>query len=54
MDNNINKINFLCDKQKKFKRFMLCKHLFIKDMIDIDVEKSVNIVYCKKCWFSFY
>ena len=54
MDNNINKINFLCDKQKKFKRFMLCKHLLVKDMIDIDVEKSVNIIYCKRCWFSFY
>jgi hypothetical protein len=53
MDNNINKINFLCDKQKKFKRIMLCNHFLVKDMIDVDVEKSITIIYCKRCWFNF-
>ena len=40
---------FLREKQKKFRFIMLCRHRFVKDLIDIDVEKSITIVYCTKC-----
>ena len=30
----------------------LCNHEFVKDMIDITPEKSMNICYCVKCGFT--
>tara|TARA_A100001388_G_scaffold197023_1_gene148752 strand:- start:1667 stop:1900 length:234 start_codon:yes stop_codon:yes gene_type:complete len=29
-----------------------CKHEYITDMIDVDVERSKTIVYCKKCYYT--
>jgi hypothetical protein len=30
-----------------------CKHEYEEDYIDVDVEKSVRITYCKLCWCTF-
>lgn len=30
-----------------------CKHDYVEDYIDTDVEKSQRICYCSKCWSSF-
>ena len=30
----------------------VCNHEFVKDMIDITPEKSMNICYCVKCGFT--
>ena len=29
-----------------------CKHEYITDLIDIDVERSQTIQYCKKCYYT--
>lgn len=29
-----------------------CKHDYITDVIDIDVERSETIMYCKKCYYT--
>lgn len=29
-----------------------CKHDYITDVIDVDVEQSETIVYCKKCYYT--
>ena len=30
-----------------------CKHDYVEDYIDVDVEQSQRICYCSKCWSSF-
>jgi len=30
-----------------------CKHEYVEDYIDIDVERSQRISYCRKCWSTF-
>ncbi len=29
-----------------------CKHEYITDVIDVDVELSETIVYCRKCYYT--
>ena len=29
-----------------------CKHEYITDVIDVDVERSETIMYCKKCYYT--
>jgi hypothetical protein len=29
-----------------------CKHNYITDVIDIDVEQSKTIMYCTKCYYT--
>lgn len=29
-----------------------CKHQYITDVIDVDVERSETIVYCRKCYYT--
>jgi len=39
----------LCNKKQEQHHGSLCEHEFITDYIDVDVEKSQKIIYCKNC-----
>jgi hypothetical protein len=30
-----------------------CKHEYVEDYIDVDVERSQRVCYCSKCWSTF-
>ena len=30
-----------------------CRHEYVEDYIDIDVERSQRVCYCSKCWSTF-
>jgi hypothetical protein len=30
-----------------------CKHEYVEDYIDVDVECSQRVCYCSKCWSTF-
>jgi hypothetical protein len=30
----------------------ICVHIFIKDLIDIDPDRSQTIIYCEKCYMN--
>ena len=53
INNNIfleQKLHFQYLKSECLKEiFLLCKHEFIEDTIDIDLDKSKSISYCKYC-----
>lgn len=42
-------INLCNKKAEKITPISLCDHDFVDDYIDVDVEKSQQITYCKKC-----
>jgi Zn ribbon nucleic-acid-binding protein len=46
---------FFCKEIKTIQKIIKakeCNHKFILDMIDINVDKSINITYCVKCGFT--
>jgi hypothetical protein len=30
-----------------------CRHEYVEDYIDVDVERSQRVCYCSKCWSTF-
>jgi len=30
-----------------------CRHEYVEDYIDVDVEHSQRVCYCSKCWSTF-
>ena len=30
-----------------------CRHVYVEDYIDVDVERSQRVCYCSKCWSTF-
>ena len=46
--NHISQLKKICDR----KVIELCEHEFIKDVIDIDPERSQTIIYCKICEYT--
>jgi hypothetical protein len=30
-----------------------CKHEYVEDYIDVNVERSQRVCYCSKCWSTF-
>jgi len=42
-------LNLYNKKAQKILGASLCEHDFVDDYIDVDVERSEKITYCKKC-----
>jgi hypothetical protein len=30
-----------------------CRHEYVEDYIDVDVDRSQRVCYCSKCWSTF-
>ncbi len=30
-----------------------CRHEYVEDYIDVDLERSQRVCYCSKCWSTF-
>jgi hypothetical protein len=52
INNRLSKLSALENKlDRKIKAE--CKHEYIEDDVDIDLDRSVRITYCKKCMCTF-
>ena len=50
VEKNIDFISLL--KQMDKYLYKHCKHVIVKDLIDIDPDRSKTIYYCEKCEFA--
>ena len=51
--NNLSQLEEKILENLLFTLFSGCKHNPIFDEIDIDIEKTMNICYCEKCYLTF-